>query len=64
MSTQEAAEFLGVSKPTVLRLWSQGAIEGYRLTASPTSRVRLYRDAVEAFDRRRKNQVATLPSTT
>ncbi|MFV9504023.1 MAG: excisionase family DNA-binding protein [Oscillochloridaceae bacterium umkhey_bin13] len=64
MSTHEAAEYLGVSKPTILRLWAQGLIQGYRLTNSPTSRVRLYRETVEAFDRKRKHQAATLPSRT
>lgn len=63
MSTHEAAEYLGVSKPTILRLWTQGFVQGYRLTTSPTSRIRLYRDSVEEFDRKRKHQAATLPSS-
>jgi excisionase family DNA binding protein len=63
MSAQEAAEYLGISRPTLLRLWSQGFLEGYRVTPYQNGRVRLYRDSVEKFDRQRKNQVEVKPST-
>ncbi len=63
MSTREAAAYLGVSRPTLLRLWSQGLLEGYRVTPYQNGRVRLYRDSVEEFDRQRKNQVATMSAT-
>ena len=55
MSAQEAALFLGVSKPTLLRLWAQGLLEGYRRTLYRNGQIRLYRDTVEQFDRQRKN---------
>ena len=63
MSAQEAADYLGISRPTLLRLWSQGFLEGYRVTPYQNGRVRLYRDSVERFDRQRKNQVATTSAT-
>ena len=56
MSAQEAAAYLGISKPTVLRLWTQGLLTGYRVTPYPNGRVRIYRDSVELFDSQRKNQ--------
>ena len=58
MSVQEAAAALGISKPTLLRLWTQGLLEGYRVTPYRNGRVRLYRDSVEQFDRQRKSQAA------
>jgi excisionase family DNA binding protein len=64
MSVGEAAERLGISKPTLLRLWTQGLLEGYRVTPYRNGRVRLYRDSVEMFDRQRKNQVGTSSSST
>ena len=63
MSVQEAADYLGISKPTLLRLWTQGLIEGYRVTPYRNGRVLLYRDTVELFDRQRKNQAAKLSAT-
>jgi excisionase family DNA binding protein len=63
MSVVEAAERLGISKPTLLRLWAQGLIAGYRVTPYRNGRVRLYRDSVEMFDRQRKNQVGTSSAT-
>ncbi|NOK57471.1 MAG: hypothetical protein GFH27_549303n263 [Chloroflexi bacterium AL-W] len=56
MSAQEAAAYLGISKPTMLRLWTQGLLTGYRVTPYPNERVRIYRDSVELFDSQRKNQ--------
>lgn len=64
MSVGEAAERLGMSKPTLLRLWAQGLLAGYRVTPYRNGRVRLYRDAVELFDRQRKNQAGTSSSST
>jgi integrase len=58
-----AAAQLGLSKPTLLRLWAQGLIAGYRVTPYRNGRVRLYRVAVEMFDRQRKNQVGTSSAT-
>ncbi len=49
MSTREAAAYLGVSRPTLLRLWSQGLLEGYRVTPYQNGRVRLYRDSVDCL---------------
>ena len=63
MSVQEAADYLGISKPTLLRLWTQGLIEGYRVTPYRNGRVLLYRDTVELFDRQRKNQAAKSSAT-
>jgi excisionase family DNA binding protein len=59
MSAQEAADYLRLSKPTVLKLWAQGLLKGYRALQAVNGRVRLYRDSVEAFDRQRKSQVPT-----
>lgn len=64
MSVNEAAERIGISKPTLLRLWAQGLLEGYRVTPYRNGRVRLYRDSVEVFDRQRKNQAGTSSSST
>lgn len=64
MSVGEAAERLGMSKPTLLRLWAQGLLDGYRVTPYRNGRVRLYRDSVELFDRQRKNQAGTSSSST
>lgn len=63
MSAQAAAKYLGISRPTLLRLWVQGLIAGYRATPAPNGRVRLYQDSVELFDRRRKNQEAGEPTS-
>lgn len=59
MSAQEAADYLRLSKPTVLKLWAQRLIKGYRALQAVNGRVRLYRDSVEEFDRQRKSQVPT-----
>lgn len=64
MSAQEAAAYLGISKPTLLRLWGQGTLGGYRVTPARNGRIRLYRDSVEEFDRQRKSQVMTTKSPT
>ncbi|MEM8534443.1 MAG: helix-turn-helix domain-containing protein [Chloroflexota bacterium] len=56
MSAQEAAAYLRISKPTVLRLSTQGLLTGYPVTSYSNGRVRLYRDSVELFDSQRKNQ--------
>jgi excisionase family DNA binding protein len=58
MSVQEAAAALGISKPTLLRLWAQGYLTGYRVTPYRNGPIQLYRDAVEQFDRQRKSQAA------
>jgi excisionase family DNA binding protein len=58
MSAQEAADYLGISKPTLLRLWAQKVLPGYRVTPYRNGPIRLYRDAVEQFDRQRKSQAA------
>lgn len=64
ISAGEAATFLGISKPTLLRLWAQGFLEGYRLTPYRNGQVRLYRDSVELFDRQRKSQAPDWVPTT
>lgn len=64
ISAQEAAIFLGVSKPTLLRLWAQGFLEGYRATPYRNGQIRLYRDTVEQFDRQRKSQASGCVPTT
>jgi excisionase family DNA binding protein len=64
MSAQEAADHLGISKPTLLRLWSQGYLAGYRVTPYRNGQIRLYRDSVEEFDRQRKNQAPIERSST
>ena len=64
MSVNEAVDRIGISKPTLLRLWAQGLLEGYRVTPYRNGRVRLYRDSVEVFDRQRKNQAGTSSSST
>jgi excisionase family DNA binding protein len=64
ISAQEAATLLGVSKPTLLRLWAQGFLEGYRLTPYRNGQIRLYRDSVEQFDRQRKSQAPDWIPTT
>jgi len=63
LSAREAAAYLGISRPTLLRLRSQGLLAGYRATPYQNGRVRLYRDSVEEFDRQHKNQVATMSAT-
>ena len=43
ISAQEAAALLGISKPTLLRLWAQGFVAGYRATPYRNGQIRLYR---------------------
>ena len=64
MSATDAAALLGISKPTLLRLWTQGLVEGYQLTPYRNGRIRLYRDSVELFDRQRKSQAPDWIPTT
>jgi len=64
MLAQEAATFLGISKPTLLRLWAQGFLEGFRLTPYRNGRIRLCRIPVEQFDRQRKSQAPDWIPTT
>ena len=48
ISTNEAAEILGVSRSTVILWYNQKKLPGYKL-GDRTSKIRLYRDHVLAF---------------
>jgi excisionase family DNA binding protein len=52
ISAIEAAELLGLSKPTICRLIQGGQIAAYKLTGRKTSPYRVYLDSVIAYAKR------------
>jgi excisionase family DNA binding protein len=54
VTTTQAMQMLGVSRATVTRLARRGQLEGYRLTLSPQSELRIYVDSIEEFKRLRQ----------
>lgn len=62
LSTTEAGDLLGVTQDTIKRYWLKGLIEGYLTIPEKHGRLRLYRDSIEAFDRKRKSS-PVLPSS-
>ena len=49
LTVQEAAQLLRVSPPTAFRLYSEGELRGWRLTAAKNSPIRIYTDSVVAY---------------
>ena len=56
ISSTEAAKILGVTDDTIRAWFDRGLIEGYKTSPLRRGRLRLYRDAVEEFDRQRKSR--------
>lgn len=56
LTTTQAGRLLDCTEDTVRVYWRKGLIEGYRTIPGPHGRLRLYRDSVEEFDRKRKSQ--------
>ncbi len=54
VSTTEAMDILGVSRPTITRLIRRGELKAHRLTPAPTSPFRIYVSSIEAVRRRRQ----------
>ena len=54
VTTTEAMEILGVSRPTITRLIQQGELKAHRLTPASTSPFRIYVSSIEAVMRRRE----------
>jgi predicted site-specific integrase-resolvase len=55
LSTTQAGLILGVKHETVKQYWQRGLIEGYLTIPGKHGRLRLYRDSVEEYDRKRKS---------
>lgn len=58
LSTTQAGLILGVKHETVRAYWERGLIEGYLTIPDKHGRLRLYRDSVEEYDRKRKSSPA------
>jgi excisionase family DNA binding protein len=49
VTTQQAAEMLGVSTTTVTRLVKRGLLIGYKLTPEPNSPLRITKASIKAY---------------
>lgn len=56
VSPVEAADLLNVTHETIRSYWRRGLIEGYRTSPAKGAHLKLYRDSIEEFDRKRRSQ--------
>jgi excisionase family DNA binding protein len=56
LTAQEAAEQLNISHETVRKYFRRGIIEGVLSHPGRYSRLRLYKDSVDAYEERRKRE--------
>jgi excisionase family DNA binding protein len=56
LSAAHAADELGISKATVLRLYKAGQLEGYRTTTALNAHVRIFEDSIDAYKKAREQQ--------
>ena len=56
VTTEEAAEILGVSRTTIPRLIKRGDLDAYKLIPATNSPLRIYRDSIDALLKAREAQ--------
>jgi excisionase family DNA binding protein len=64
LTATQAAQELNISRTTVLRLYHDGQLRGFRATGAGAAHLRIYVDSVEAFKslQERQPEGAKLPA--
>ena len=57
IDTAKAADLLGVSRTTAIRMVHRGELKGYKLTSAKNSPIRVYRDSVIKFMKKQGRQL-------